>query len=68
MNVSKLSITVEVDGKPCFVKVDPEHTEIILHMLQGLSPTGSLEVIRAPAGFKFTTMGELRKEAACTTN
>lgn len=68
MNVSKLSISVEVDGKPCFVKVDPEHTEIILHMLQGLSPTGALEVIRAPADFKFTTLGELRKETACTTN
>lgn len=68
MNVSKLSITVEVDGKPCFVKVDPEHTEIILHLLQGLSPTGALQVIRAPENFKLTTLGELRKEAACTTN
>lgn len=68
MNVSKLSISVEVDGKPCFVKVDPEHTEIILHMLQGLSPTGALEVIRAPADFKFTTLDELRKEETCTTN
>lgn len=68
MNVSKLSITVEVDGKPCFVKVDPEHTEIILHLLQGLSPTGALQVIRAPDNFKLTTLGELRKEAACTTN
>lgn len=68
MNVSKLSITVEVDGKPCFVKVDPEHTEIILHLLQGLSPTGALQVIRAPDNFKLTTLCELRKEAACTTN
>jgi len=67
VNVSKLSITVEVDGKPCFVKVDPEHTEIILHLLQGLSPTGALQVIRAPDNFKLTTLGELRKEAACTT-
>lgn len=68
MNISKLSISVEVDGKPCFVKVDPEHTEIILHMLQGLSPTRTLEVIRAPADFKFTTLDELRKEETCTTN
>ncbi|MGL5179229.1 MAG: hypothetical protein ACRC8N_14055 [Aeromonas veronii] len=64
MNISKLSVAVEVDGKPYFVKVDPEHTEIILHMLQGLSPTRSLDVMRAPADFKFTTMGELRKEAS----
>ena len=64
MNISKLSITVEIDGKPCFVKVDPEHTEIILRMVQGLSPTGKLEVIRAPADFKFTTLGEQLKGGA----
>jgi len=39
-----------------------------MHMVQGLSPTGKLEVVPAPADFKFTTMAKHRKESACTTN
>ena len=68
MNITALSLAVEIDGQAYFVKTEKEHYQILMHMVQGLSPTGKLEVVPAPADFKFTTMAKHRKESACTTN
>ncbi|WP_270827891.1 hypothetical protein [Aeromonas sp. Y318-1] len=64
MNITKLSLAIEIDGEAFFVKTEKDHYQLILTMVQGLSPTGKLEVVRATADFKFTTMAEHRKGTA----
>lgn len=68
MNITKLSLAIEIDGETFFVKTEEDHYQLILNMVQGLSPTGKLEIVRSPADFKFTTLAEHRKESACIMN
>ncbi len=64
MNITKLSLAIEIDGEAFFVKTEKDHYQLILQMVQGLSPTGKLEVVRAPANIEMTTLAEHRKGTA----
>lgn len=67
MKIDALCLAFESDGRSYFVNTKKEDWALILRMVQGLSETGKLEVVPAPAGVKFTTLTEVCGEAACTT-
>ncbi len=58
MKVDKVTIAVEIKGKPYFVLASQEHMQIAITMIQGLSDNEKLNVAKAPDGFEFTTLGE----------
>lgn len=68
MKIDALCLAFESDGVTYIASTKKEDWALILRMVQGLSATGKLEVVQAPADLKFTTLAEFRKEAACTTN
>lgn len=68
MKIDALCLAFESDGHSYFVHTKKEDWALILRMVQGLSQTGKLEVVKAPADFKFISLAEHRKEAPCTTN
>lgn len=68
MKIDALCLAFESDGHTYFVNTQKEDWVLILRMVQGMSQTGKLEVVQAPAGVKFTTLTEVCGEPACTTN
>lgn len=68
MKIDALCLAFESDGHSYFVSTKKDDWALILRLVQGMSQTGKLEVVQAPADFKFTTLAEHRKESACTTN
>jgi hypothetical protein len=67
MKIDALCLAFESDGVTYLASTKKEDWALILRMVQGLSATGKLEVVQAPADLKFTTLAEFRKVAACTT-
>ena len=63
MKIDALCLAFESDGNTYIVSTKKEDWALILRMVQGLSQTGKLEVGRAPADIKFTTLAECRKES-----
>ncbi|MNF51124.1 hypothetical protein D3C85_1430570 [compost metagenome] len=64
MKIDALSLAFESDGHTYFVNTKQEDWTLILRMVQGMSQTGKLEVVPAPAGVKFTTLAEHSKVSA----
>jgi len=53
MNISKLSVAVEIDGKPYFVLIPKGCKELAVRLLAGLQEDGELKVVAAPDEYKF---------------
>jgi len=60
MNIDKVSIAIEIEGKTYFVALDQDRMKLLMKMASGLSENGNLNVVKAPQDFKFTTIGEMR--------
>jgi hypothetical protein len=58
MNIDKLSVAVEIKGKPYFVIIPKGSKELCLRMIAGLSDDSQLNVVSAPEGFSFTSLEE----------
>jgi len=56
MNISKLSIAVEIDGKAHLVVLPKGTKELALRMLAGLNENNILDVVEAPEGYEFESM------------
>lgn len=56
MNISKLSIAVEIDGKPYFVLIPKDCKELAVRLISGLSEDGELKVVSAPDDYKFQAL------------
>ena len=56
--ITRVSLAVEVDGEPHFVNLPLDKMMILVKMAAGLSDTGTLPVVRAPAGYVFQAMGD----------
>ena len=61
MNISNISIAVEIEGKAHFVLLPDGTKELVLKMIAGLSDNSTLNVVGAPEGFKFTPINKLDK-------
>lgn len=59
MDVEKVSVAVEIEGKPYFVALDQTRMKLLIQFASGLSDNGKLNVVKAPSDYKFTTLGEL---------
>ena len=62
MDIEKTCIAVQIDGKPYFVALEQDRMNIVLNLITGLSDNGKLNVVAAPEGFKFITIGELKED------
>jgi len=56
MNIDKLSVAVEIEGKPYFVLIPKGSKELCLRMIAGLSDDSQLNVVSAPEGYNFTSL------------
>lgn len=61
MEIEKVSLAVQIDGKPYFVALPQERLKLVVSMAQGLADNGKLNVAKAPDGFKFTELDSLKK-------
>lgn len=59
MNIDKVCIAVEIEGKPYFVALNQDRMKLLMKMACGLADNGNLNVVKAPQDFKFTTIGEM---------
>ena len=59
MNISNISIAVEIEGKAYFVRLPEGTRELVLKMIAGLSDNSTLNVVGAPEGFEFTPINKL---------
>jgi len=57
--ITKVSISVEINGKPYLVDLPEDRKIILINMASGFSDNGKLNVIALPENLKFTTVGEL---------
>lgn len=57
-SIEKVSLAVQIGGKPYFVLLDQDRLQVLVKMAQGLSDNGQLNVARAPEHFTFTTVVE----------
>jgi hypothetical protein len=57
--ITKVTIAVEINGKPYFVNLPHDRALMVMNMAGGLSDDGRLHVTKAPEGFKFIEIGEL---------
>ena len=53
MDIEKVSLAVQIEGKAYFVALDRDKLHLLVQMAQGLSENGKLNVIPAPEGFAF---------------
>lgn len=58
MNIEKVSLAVQIDGIVGFVVLDQERLKLLVQMSSSLSDNGKVNVVRAPAGFEFMTLGD----------
>ena len=63
MNIDKVCIAVEIEGKSYFVALDQDRMKLLMKMACGLSENGNLNVVKAPQDFKFTTVGEMNEKS-----
>lgn len=60
MNISKLSVSVEIDGKPYFVLVPAESKQVLISLIAGISKNGELQVVSMPDGFSFQSLSDIK--------
>ena len=60
VEVSKISLSVEINGTAYFVMLPHERLKLILSLAESLSDNGKLPVKKAPAGYKFVTLEGLQ--------
>ena len=61
MNISSISISVEIEGKAYFVRLPEGARELVLKMIAGLSDNSALNVVQAPEGFEFAPINKLNQ-------
>ena len=61
MDIEKISIAVEVEGKPYFVVLPQESMHVVLMAAQGLRDNGKLNLVDAPEGFLMVPLNELER-------
>ena len=59
-DIEAVSLAVQIDGKAYFVMMPQENLKLVANMAASLTDSGTLQVVPAPEGFKFTTIGELK--------
>jgi hypothetical protein len=59
VDIDKVCIAVEIEGKPYFVALEQDRMLLLMKMACGLSDNGQLNVVKAPQDFKFTAIGDL---------
>jgi hypothetical protein len=57
MNVTRVSMLVEIDGKPHVVALPQERMLVLVNLAAGLSDNGKLPVLALPDTFKFESLG-----------
>lgn len=60
MEIERISIAVEIEGKPHLVVLPQESMHIVLMAAQGLSENGKLNVVEAPEGLKMLPLQDLK--------
>ena len=58
---TKISLSVEMDGKLYFVAVKDEHIDLLMSLVSSISDNGKLGLLKAPADYKFQP---IKKESA----
>jgi hypothetical protein len=58
--ITAVSIAVEIAGKAYFVNLPHDRMLILMKMAEGLSDSGKLGVVAAPAGYSLTPIGMLK--------
>ena len=61
VDIDKISIAVEVKGKPYFVILPQESMQVILMAAQGLSENGKLNLVDAPEGFLMVPLEDMKR-------
>lgn len=56
VSIDKISLAVEVGGKPYFVALSHDKLLLLVKLAESLSENGQLPVKKAPPDFKFTTL------------
>lgn len=59
MTIEAASIAVQIGGKAYFVSLPHDRMMILMKMAEGLSDSGKLNVVAAPASYKLMPIGEL---------
>jgi hypothetical protein len=59
MEIEKVSLAVQIKGKPYFVALDSDKLHLLIQMAQGLSDNGKINVIPAPEGFEFKQIKDI---------
>ena len=59
MKIDKVSLAVEIEGKPYFVILGQEKLKLLVDIASGLADNEKLNVIKAPDDFKFSTMDKM---------
>lgn len=54
--IGRISMAVEVNGKPCFVVLPQDRMMLLVNLAASLSDNGKLPVKKAPEGFQFTSI------------
>lgn len=54
--ISKVSIAVEIGGKPYFVNLPLDRMLMLMQLGSSLSDSGKLPVVAAPDGYRFTAL------------
>jgi hypothetical protein len=57
MEITRVCMAVEIDGKPHFVMLPQERMLMLVDFAATLSDNGKLPVLAAPDEFKFETLG-----------
>lgn len=53
MNIEKVSLQVQIDGRAYYVALPQERLVLLVKMAEGLSDNGKLPVTEAPPGHEF---------------
>lgn len=62
-DIARVSMAVELEGQAYFVYLPLESFRVLLSMSQGLSENGQLNLVKAPANYKFEAIGGLNDTA-----
>lgn len=60
MNITAISIAVQIDGKAYFVALPHERLVLLMKLAEGLSDSGQLPVVAAPASYQFIPVKDMK--------
>ncbi|MDQ1921661.1 hypothetical protein [Massilia pseudoviolaceinigra] len=60
MDITAISIAIQMEGKTYFVALPHQRFMLLMKMAEGLSDSGRLPVVAAPASYQFMPVEEMQ--------